>query len=685
MALENTDMRPFTSFDNWIDEDTFDYYQEIARSAFADMLHDHERNQKYYVALKIAIEKKHEMGEEANVLDIGTGTGLFSMMSAACGADTVTACEVFSPMAECAMKIIEKNGFKDKIRLIPKRSTKITVGRDGDMPKKANILIAEVFDTELIGEGALSTFKHAYENLLEEKSIVVPHSATIWVQVVESSAVHAWNKVQPIKYKNECLIDTPHSAKSCFGLEYVHDLQLTQFPYDAFTPLMPPQPVFRFDFTGKTPLSYVETVNLRVKPTLTGTAHAVFMWWDLNMDIDNQVSLSCAPVWEHPDAKKMLREGLSLSEIADIIPWRDHWVQAIYHLPVETSIVAGREISLIGCHDEYSLWFDLIYETITRMPVCSCGIHIAYSRTRMGQLNDQRRNEKYIRALEKRITPKTVCLCLSDGCLLGLAAIKLGAKKVFILETKVHSRQCMEKFITFNNLSEKVQIIESADDLPSEKEINLIFGEPYFITSMLPWDNLSYWYLTSKYSPRVRRIPIAATILAVAVEFKDLHKIRTPLGVCEGYDLSIFDALLQESSEKTDNPVEPQPLWEYPAKALSLPFVIHKFDLRQYDDGLRNIHISDSIPILESGSCNGVALWVDWHLNAQITVSSGPTRAIQPGARISWDPFTRQGVHIFRDVTNVTQQSSLDWSFDYAPELFRTMKFDFHVLSEPLK
>lgn len=52
------------------------------------------QNEKYYIALKAAIEKKHQIGEEANVLDIGTGTGLLSMMAAKCGADTITACEV---------------------------------------------------------------------------------------------------------------------------------------------------------------------------------------------------------------------------------------------------------------------------------------------------------------------------------------------------------------------------------------------------------------------------------------------------------------------------------------------------------------------------------------------------------------------------------------------------------------
>ena len=38
---------------------------------------------------------------------------------------------------------------------------------DGDLLEKANILVTEVFDTELIGEGALGTFHHAHTNLLQ--------------------------------------------------------------------------------------------------------------------------------------------------------------------------------------------------------------------------------------------------------------------------------------------------------------------------------------------------------------------------------------------------------------------------------------------------------------------------------------------------------------------------------------
>lgn len=44
----------------------FDYYQEIARSAFADMLHDTERNRKYSLALKEAIVETKKLGKKAN-------------------------------------------------------------------------------------------------------------------------------------------------------------------------------------------------------------------------------------------------------------------------------------------------------------------------------------------------------------------------------------------------------------------------------------------------------------------------------------------------------------------------------------------------------------------------------------------------------------------------------------------
>jgi protein arginine N-methyltransferase 7 len=70
-------------------------------------------------------------------------------------------------MAKCARKVIQENGLEEVIQVVPKRSTNLTVGTGGDMKHRANILVTEIFDTELIGEGAIATFSHAHKELLE--------------------------------------------------------------------------------------------------------------------------------------------------------------------------------------------------------------------------------------------------------------------------------------------------------------------------------------------------------------------------------------------------------------------------------------------------------------------------------------------------------------------------------------
>lgn len=113
-------------------------------------------------------------------------------------------------MADCAEKIIEKNGMKGMINVIKKRSTEISIGEGGDMEKRANILVTEVFDTELIGEGAISIFNHAHKELLEKNCIVVPDSATIYAQVVECPFAWSWNMPKIMaNLDGEVLLTTP--------------------------------------------------------------------------------------------------------------------------------------------------------------------------------------------------------------------------------------------------------------------------------------------------------------------------------------------------------------------------------------------------------------------------------------------------------------------------------------------
>lgn len=115
------------------------------------------------------------------VFDIGIGMGFLLMMVVIVGVDFCYVIEVFKFMVDVVVKIVEKNGFSDKIKVINKYFIEVIVGLEGDMLCCVNILVIELFDIELIGEGVLFFYEYVYRYFVEENCEVVFYRVIVYV------------------------------------------------------------------------------------------------------------------------------------------------------------------------------------------------------------------------------------------------------------------------------------------------------------------------------------------------------------------------------------------------------------------------------------------------------------------------------------------------------------------------
>ncbi|KAM9049175.1 protein arginine N-methyltransferase 7 isoform 2-T2 [Megaptera novaeangliae] len=613
---------PTTGSVEWLEEDEhYDYHQEIARSSYADMLHDKDRNMKYYQGIRAAVSRVKDKGQKALVLDIGTGTGLLSMMAVTAGADFCYAIEVFKPMADAAVKIVEKNGFSDKIKIINKHSTEVTIGPDGDMPCRANILITELFDTELIGEGALPSYEHAHRHLVQENCEAVPHRATVYAQLVESRRMWSWNKLFPIRVQTslgEQVIVPPLELERCPGAPSVYDIQLNQVSLTDFTVLSDVLPMFSVDFS-KQVSSSAASHSRQFEPLASGQAQVVLSWWDIEMDPEGKIKCTMAPFWAHSDPEEL--------------QWRDHWMQCVYFLPEEEPVVQGSALCLVAHHDDYCVWYSLQKTSPEKdgrahpaRPVCDCQAHLLWNRPRFGEINDQNRTDQYVQALKTVLKPDGVCLCVSDGSLLSMLAHHLGAEQVFTIENSAASHRLMKK-------------------------VSLLLGEPFFTTSLLPWHNLYFWYVRTAVdrhlAPGAVVMPQAASLHMMVVEFRDLWRIRSPCGDCEGFDMHIMDDMIKHALDfRESKEAEPHPLWEYPCCSRSVPQQILTFDFRQ-PVPLQPTCAEGAIELRRPGRSHGAVLWMEYHLTPDSRVSTGLLKPAEDKGYCCWNPHCKQAVYFF--------------------------------------
>ncbi len=277
------------------------------------MLNDVRRNDAFEAAIIAALA---QTGPDARVLDIGTGSGLLSMMAARAGARSVTACEMVPIIADMARQIIADNGYAERITVHTAPSTELKVGEHLD--ERADILVSEILSSDLLTEHVIDTFEDAHARLLKPDAIVIPRAA---------SAIG-------------CLVESQVLA------DYVFVDQVSGFDISRFGALASPKLPIHGTMTDWKRLSDdVELVHI----DLTRTQHQS----DLHLLQINVLEDGIATgivQWMHVD----LADGITFDNHPD--GYTDGgWLQVLHNFPEPVAVRAGDVLNVAVGHDRVTL------------------------------------------------------------------------------------------------------------------------------------------------------------------------------------------------------------------------------------------------------------------------------------------------------------------------------------------
>ncbi len=372
------------------------------------------------------------------------------------------ACELFEPLAELATSIAAANGLASIVDTHACRSDEWMRAAPMSNDAKADILVTEILDSELLGEGIIPSIRDAHARLLctDRPPVVIPAAATVWAQLFECATLrdmHCTDASINIPGCNEPLRLNPQHSRGSDGMPCSGSVAPISVHIDrlgaAYKTLSAPFVAVSLDF-HHIPASSVhvkqctdvdDAGSATIRIIANGTCHGICFWWDLALDATEPANIistrpfgagadSAAPDMFTADVRmqRCSNDPLSCAAVSDdAIPrsWRDHWVQSVRFVASAFTVVAGDRVPVASMHDDYAVWFDVgqplsqgdapskslplvtspacaaSSSIHSEQPVCTCGVHATCPSWRIWQRSqDTERWQTFVQACSRALS-----------------------------------------------------------------------------------------------------------------------------------------------------------------------------------------------------------------------------------------------------------------------------------------
>lgn len=427
-------LTPFQAENDYHVKDTYNY---MTVQADIRMPHRHFKalEDSYYTnQWRLAIEAvvsqvETEEDKDARVLLMGAGAGVLPALALRKGARHVTAVERWLYLALACKETLEENKGdninEDRYDVIYKRPTDLRLKQD--VPVACNVVIANLIDEGLLTNGIIPAIQHALQNLAMHDAVVLPASATVYMQAIE------------LRTESVCGLDL--SAANLYRWFPSYGAGGVPLDYSAIRTLSAPIEIWHFDFSA--PPEKSDTKKVDVEFTSDGRLNAVMYWYTLHLYGDVYLSSGPEVFSEPPKGRRFLQPALQ-------------------YLAGELQVEGGSILPVMATHNTVGMRFDIESADYIHLykPDASFPCH------HFNMIADQTRLLAYERALARAVTRRKASdgeahvLDMGAGTgALSLLAARSGANSVVAAE--LHSSLCdiARKTAAANGLSKSISVV----------------------------------------------------------------------------------------------------------------------------------------------------------------------------------------------------------------------------------